>query len=261
MLQFFYQEEIADTTSRPYNMKDAYLFDSSGNTVERTIYNTDRFDSRNVYKYNKDNKTIETRTYAEDGSFLFTTYNIFDSTGNQIEEGERHADGSIMRRRIFKCDEHRTVVESESDGKVSRFENKYDDEGVLTGKKVTFDDGNKGRVEWKHDSVGNMLEEGQYFMDGVLFHKAEYVFSSLNLLTKMKITDKDNKVMIIEYSYDSQGNLLETYGRHTDAGRRVKLSVVSYEYDKENNWTKRVTRDAEGKVTEVAIRNIGYLMR
>jgi hypothetical protein len=258
IIQFSYQEEVADTTARPYSLREYYLFDTSGNMIERTIYNTDRFDSRNVYRYNKDNKITETHTYAEDGSFLFTTYNVFDAVGNLVEKGERHADGSITRKSTYKFNEQRNIVESESDGKVSKFDSKYDSEGTFIGGKITFDDGNQGRIEFKHDSVGNNVEEGRYLLNGFLIQKKEHVFDSLNLLIKTKITDKDNKVMILEYLHDSHGNFTESYERRTDRGERVKLWGVKYEYDAKGNWTRMITHDAEDKITGVAIRHIRY---
>jgi hypothetical protein len=246
---FIYQEEVNDTTS-PYQMKEVYSFDTSGNTIERISYNSDRFDSRNVYKYNKDHKNIAVLTYGEDSALILTAYKVFDSTGNLTEEGQR---GNITHKTTYTFDEHNNVITSDRDGEITRFDNTYDNEGIVTERKMTFNDGKEGKEKLKYDSLGNTLEGAKYFMNGKLFYKVEFSYNHLHLPTTRKTTDKDNNVLIVKYAYDVHGNLIEHY-----ENQRARVFSISYEYDGTGNWIKSIRRDAVGQVQEVAIRGIMY---
>jgi hypothetical protein len=251
VIEFTFNKEVADTTITGYVVKDHYSFDSSGNMAERTIYNSDRFDSKSEYFYNKQNKTTEIRYYAEDGSYNFKEYYIFDVHGNLLESGENHY-GSIARAKTFKYDEDNSVIESTVDGKVTRYENTYDKEGLLSSQLVSFDTGIKGVEKTEYDSVGNLLEKGRYYTDGTLFYKMAYVYDEYSLPIKTTTTDKDNKVTVFNSVYDSHHNLTE----NTEMSQ--KISHMSYEYDSKGNWIKKTTRDEDNNISSVMTRRISY---
>jgi hypothetical protein len=136
--------------------------------------------------------------------------------------------------------------------------NTHDEEGIMIAQRSSIN-GHEAKIEWKHDSIGNLLEEGQYLDDDdVLFSKKKYVYNSRNLLTKITTTDKDNKIMILEFSYDSLGNFIENYGKYPRTSNRYKIYSTNYEYDHSGNWTRRITRDIKNVITEVVIRGIVY---
>jgi hypothetical protein len=127
LTQFTYRTDVKDTTDADYELKEYYSFDASGNTTERIIYNSTIFDSRNVYKYNQENKNIEMANYAEDGSFNFSNYNVFDSLGNLVESGERHANGTVLNKKTYKYDKYNHMIESIINNNTSKFSNIYDE--------------------------------------------------------------------------------------------------------------------------------------
>lgn len=260
--QFQYNDVSAtDTTSVPFALKEYLSFDKAGNMVERIIYDSIGFDSRNVYMFDASGKTIRIGNYAEDGAFRFTQYNTFDTAGNLLAKGERHADGSIVNEEVFEYDEYGQKVTWIKPGKELpvKFKNQYDEEGLLAQQEIFYREGGNadGRTVWKYDNLGNTIEEAHYVGDEH-FSTLTTEYNRRRQPVRMTKLDRDGTSRTIQCSYDAHGSAVEEIQRDNDTGMRIQLYKHRYVYDKTGNWTRSELIDGKGHSVQVVIRKILY---
>ena len=92
--------------------KYIYKYDSNGNQIEWSMYNSDgSFFSKTIYKYDSNGNEIESSRYDSDGSLLWKTISQYDSNGNEIEWSWYNSDGSLEEKNIYKYDSKNRTIE------------------------------------------------------------------------------------------------------------------------------------------------------
>ncbi len=74
-----------------------------------------------IYKYDSNGNQIEWSMYNSDGSLESKTIYKYDSNGNIIEESGYYSDGSLLLKSIYKYDSKNRIIESISYDLESKF--------------------------------------------------------------------------------------------------------------------------------------------
>lgn len=256
ILQFSYNGPAADTTDPDFEMRESFHFTSTGNLTTQIIQRESVGLSRTSYKYNKDNKWTEMS--CEDDFADYTNYNIFDSNGWLIEEGERYADGSTSRKLVSVYDQSGGVIKTIITGLVTDFKNTYDKAGLLVAQQAFVKGQLSASSTWKYDSIGHLIEKARYAADGSLLSKTATSFNKFHLPDSMSIIKKGYEDNIQEFRYDSTGHEISQSTKDPKTGVRISKWTFSYELDAQGNWTKCLMYDDNQEVMITTIRKITY---
>lgn len=132
----------------------------------------------------------------------------------------------------------------------STIEYLYNEKGYSIGEVQNSETGDSYRSETKYDSIGNVIEQVQYFpLDKVT---ARHVFSydeKQNLTTQYRYGEKDSLYWKIDYRYDSTGNVVE---ENTYSPADFLSSKLVYSYDVKGQ-EKCLGYDSQGKLFSVEI--------
>ena len=134
-------------------------------------------------------------------------------------------------------------------GKVSE-EIYYDEYGELQNKTM-IKHISKNEIDFESfNSDGEKTVHGKYIQEGGKIMKQSYTFI-------MQDNDED-ETYTISFEYDKEGNLI--YQKQTNKKGEI-VSYVKFEYldfDKKNNWTKRLMYEDDDEPKNIAIREIEY---
>ena len=211
-----YEYDAADNSigvTDPSGNKVGMRYDSMGRIVQ--VINADG--SHTDFSYDANGNLL--KEISSDGSTKTYTYDANDEvTSEESSNGE-----SITYERDALG---RVTKEAYKDGTEVTYE--YHPElGLLTKKKDEL-----GRiVTYEYDKVGNLLKES--YSNG---QSATYTYDSMNRKTSVL----DIKGIKTTYIYDANGNIL----KETEE-KNGKTREKSYEYDTNNNMTKKI--DFDGK--------------
>ncbi len=181
--------------------------------------------------------------------YLFQNFQVlYDEKGNMIEENRYKSDGSLDRKSIYKYDKKGNVIEGnkyESDGSLdSKNIYKYDKKGNKIEENRYKSDGSLDeKYTFKYDEKGNMIEENRCKSGGSLDKKYTYKYDNKGNMIEENRYKSDNRLESRNiYKYDDKGNMIEddwTYILFNGEEKITKRSYT-YEYDKHENWTKRI---------------------
>lgn len=188
----------------------------------------------------------------------------FDENGNKIEENNFNSKGQLHYKLIYKYNEKGNLFESSSlpnkYGK-SKQTYHYNTKGKLT--KINYYRNEKFFMEdyYQYDDKGNLIDYSSWTADpkklqwqthfkyneqGNLIEKEHHRSENNSYVETFKYDDKGN-IIIIEkgadekttYVYDEKNNVIQkTYYNEKD---EIQRSLnFEYEYDNNDNWTKRV---------------------
>ena len=169
-----------------------------------------------LYSYTAGNQLMKITCSATDG----TTENYectYDQNGYLIKEHSVYGDGSTSTYE-YAYDENGNqtkMVITESSGYFYSGEYTYDAEGREI-KSVITDDYGTSTYENVYDAEGNLIKEIMTDESGTTIY--ENVYDAEGNRTKEIMSDENgNAFTIYEYSYDEQGNLLETTIKEGDS--------------------------------------------
>ena len=189
----------------------------------------------------------------------------FDENGNKIEENNFNSKGKLHDKRIYKYNEKGNLFESSSlfnenettkqiyhyntKGElmsINYFRNEeffmedyyqYDDKGNL----IDYSSWtvNPKKLQWqtnyKYDEEGNVIEKD----DDNWVTTYEYDDKG-NKIVEKQINKHDDGVYKSMYRYDKDENLIEKIEENSRKGEIQSSLNFKYEFDKNDNWTKRI---------------------
>jgi hypothetical protein len=252
--------EFASETSM-YSSITRTFFDKQGNVSTIQIFDYKGAPQwRLIYKHDSRGNTIEEHVYQYSEVLLRKHINKFDESDKLIESSVLDGSGNVSNK---------IVIQPEVDG------------GQFITTFTTVRGGFVKTMECIINKEGDTLEYVQ-FNNRSLVRKVSHQYDNTNRvettedkpiekerrITHYKYDDRNNVSEQVEldgsllilsketFSYDEKNNLAEirTYGI---MGSLVDLVSYSYEYDKESNWTKRVTYQNKTPVT-VTLRQLEY---
>lgn len=239
---YTYTGIVKDTSNPAFVSRETDFFDSAtGNFKERIIYAADRFESRETFRHDAQNRKIATLSYTEIGGYQFTMYNQFNEKGNLEEEGQRQANASLLFNITYKYDEQGNVTEiqsSKAGEEKTSFKNIYDREGVLEKQLVTIEKKGSAKITYKYDSAGHLVEYKRLLKGDKLFSgiATEYNRQGLPISTLEENQGKPTVRNTCEY--DQYGNITKQTTQHD--GAAPTIIQVSYTYDAQGNWVQAV---------------------
>jgi hypothetical protein len=247
--QYRYDEKFGEHI-QTFKSKNVYNYNSDGNPMESSRYNSDGTLLRKIF-YNTNGDIVERLRYNSNGLITKRTMNQYDSVGKKVNQSE-YEKGVLTRKTLYNHNsegnlteildynpngllETRTVYKLNSDGedirKTSYYSNgsqdvstyKYDSQGnKIEWSILPHDDGTFGFTEKrKFDSSGNVTSILKYRSDGVLYSK-------------------------YGYSYNSSGEILESYFEDYDEYSGPSSTKYDYVYDSNGNLIKKNSYDKDG---------------
>ncbi len=143
--------------------------------------------------------------------------------------------------------------------------NMFNDKGLLI-ERIDLDSNLQSKSTYLYDDKGNRVESNRYDSAGSLDYKWTYLYDDKGNQVEANRYDSDGIDFKLTYLYDDKGNQVEfnmydldgsldsksTYlyddkGNETESKRYFSwndvsfyLSIISYDYDNQNNWIKRV---------------------
>jgi len=188
--------------NRVRNM-ETYLYDKQNNLIENIQYfGRDTMVGRDYFKFNENGKVIEHKGFDSDGMVRdLETYN-YDMKGQLIDKDRYSNNSTVNHQNIYKYDERGNLTEDmqlkESGDMAKKDVYTYDANSKKTGH-TTFEDnfytrdtydskGNKvktvtnskglydGKVIYRYDNKGNLIDKISYDQLNKAFEKTEYVF-------------------------------------------------------------------------------------
>lgn len=239
---YLYKGTVKDTSDAAFVSRETDYFDSiTGNFNERIIYSTDRFESRETFRYDAKNRKIATLSYTEIGGYQFTIYKQFDEKGNLEEEGQRQADASLLFNTTYKYDDQGNVTQiqsSKAGEENSSYKNIYDREGVLAKQLVTFEKKGEGKITFKYDTAGHVIEYKRLLKGDKLISGITTEYNGQGLPISILEENHDKPSVRTTSQYDQYGNItLQTIQRDASPS---KMIAVRYTYDAQGNWIQAV---------------------
>ena len=111
---------------------------------------------------------------------------------------------------------------------------------LITETSFASDNKIRGVTKYKYDNLQRIVEYNYYDNNGNLDWSRKCNYDDNNkLLESISIYSKEN-TRKKEYKYDDYGNINEESEYNSD-GSLEQRTVFEYYYDKNNNWTKKIT--------------------
>ena len=198
-----------------------YAYDSHGNLIRQTVYD------------------------ADDGHLTYTYEYEYDNQGNKLREMRYNGSGDRLERNDYIYDNQGILVQIEdisSSGDINRvIKYVYDNNGNAIRADKIWKEGGVDWIEFAYDAQGNKSKElFCYPGDRAYSYLIEYNYNEHGLLESQLEYEDLKGIMSIEdleglsidakyrneYSYDSQGNLIE-YTRY-NTNQATKHYVYEY---------------------------------
>lgn len=254
--EYVFNGPATDTLSG-YAAKDYILFDSTGKYSERYAYNRDTLSARITFKYNAAGQWTFINYYDVAGTMTFRQFQVYDDKGYLLKEGQINNDGDTTKPREYTYDQYGGLIKEQIPEGTIVFKNTYDDEGILTVRVSSFNKKPGGRTIWEYDSIGYMVNETLYDMNGKPQAWTRNKLNERNLVTLQTIKDLDQPETVTRMEYDSLDNVINTVYIEPTTGVPGSNTRTSYVYDATGNWTRYISHAAGDTLTTI-IRVITY---
>lgn len=229
-----------------------YLFDNSGNIIERNHFRNDTLEFKQIAKYDEKDSLIEFKQYGEDGELGNHFSWKYDKFGNEITCVKRYESGSYYRH-SSKYNSNNKIIDSktfDANGEINRSETYvYDNQNRL----INIISSNAGTSTYKYSSEGNLIEKISFG------YKYTYKYDSLNRLVFENQHYYGNKSTEKSYYYDKVGNLVEeqkTYFRNKTREKTAKY-ITYFQFDSVGNVIKEISNGyRDGKLYNIDVKEI-----
>ena len=219
-----------------------YIYDKSGNLIEINVAtNTDSLTNKYIYKYNKKNKQIENSWYNGEGKLMNRNRFEYDDDEKLVQEIEYLGDGSVNE-----------VQKLEYDKKGNLYS--YYNDNWLTGKttKTFF-----------YDKKGNLIKKEGIQEKNIIGTKCKLIIYTYDEKgNELERKDCDKVISKSDFKYDNNGNIIEEvffgYDKETERVSEKITRRYVIEYDKNNNWIKRINYKNEFTPNTIEERKIEY---
>lgn len=246
----------SENYSKQYNEK-GYLIEkieySSGGTLIKY---------KHIFKYDKKENNVEQNTYYSNDTLYYKIIIRYDKYGNILTENTFDDEGNLESQIKFKYNKRKKIsrIEYDQDKKMEcKNTYKYNEKGLISEDNRFLSDNKLFRkFRYKYDEKGNQIEEKVYDPDDSLIYCNSWKYNDKGFKIEFTYTDiKKNKLSNKHiYNYDEQGNPIE-HTEYDSEGNLVNKDKWEYEYDKENNWTKKI-EFLRGNPRFISIRKIEY---
>lgn len=215
-------------------------------------------------KYDENGNKLEENTRQEaidEGEDVKTTFK-YDGKGYLIERNELYLTSKSETKTSLKNDELGRMIEEKS-SESNKTTYKYDNNGYLI--ETAFWVITKGKIQskytYKYDIKGNLSEMSEYvdFGKGIKLNSTNfYTYDDKANMIENKLDNASFKQFNtkITYKYDDKNNILEQIN-YDATGKLTNKISLKYEYDINNNWTKKTTM-YKGGTPSTTSRKIEY---
>jgi len=225
-----------------------HTFDNRGNLIEREVFEDDGSRStRFVYIYDAKGNKIEYRHYYHTGALGGKTVFIYNDNGKLLSQTYSNGNGSLIWRHLYAVnDKGQTIEDSTYIGETLRYRILfvYDDkERVVQQETLEFNAvpnqrtshaPEPGKIIFVYDDQRNTKEEIKFNKNGFLEKAVLYVYD-----------EKDNEIERVWYESGGSFDDLMRSKEKTRAAQKKLRGIFKgkityrYEYDAQNNWTKK----------------------
>ena len=235
-------------------IKYTYQYDERGNKIEKNRFTPDgKLNMKYIYEYDNEGKLVEFSDLFPDGKLANKYTYKYDERSNLIEYTD-YLGASLDERDVYKYDTNGNEIETiyfDSKGSLKcKWEKSYDKKGNLTEEMFYLSNGELDyKTINKYDAIGNLIEDSSRDSKGKLLLKEIIKYDNLGnkvevnitIPTKFEIDRMSTGKMKVKttFIYDDKGNVLEETTVTTKDFKKFKLNK-KYEYDKNNNWIKRI---------------------
>lgn len=240
-------EILKGQISKNTNSHLYHVFNKNGFNTEVYNYDTSNsenvFDTKNIFEYNNENRLKMKCSSLDGGLFLEEIYR-YDDRGNLMEMIENNSLGKILRTIKYSYNEKGNEIEkniSKPDGSLLfKHVYKYDDKGNRIEWRY-YDSDLKLIYKWKYkyNDKGYFIYGKRIYYNGKSDLKSTYKRNSEGVMVVWKQYGNGTLINNEKYKDDDRGNLIEQ--KILDRfGFVKKIITYKYEYDKNNNWIKRI---------------------
>lgn len=260
-------EKFGELTKEECLGRVVYMFNTKGDVVSKKVYDDLGLVTELSIEYNDDSKPIKGTSY-EDGDIEDVSKNEYDERGYLRHTKVYDDDGDLYSYVDYECDKNGNIINSTEynyDGEMKQLVRQsfnsddrltevltYDPEGELSNK-LTYEYDKKGRIvhqtymfysDWdddyntydytfKYDSKGNVVETLSSWDDGM--DKSIYTFDEHSRCVESVRfeyeDDKWEKVDLMTYKYDDEGNVVRTVEYDVDGRWTEPSRIVEYEIE------------------------------
>ena len=211
-------------------------FDTAGNCVKVSAYDSGEVDSYETCKYEYDLEGNLIKMYSE------SDYDYDDEYDSWYKAYEYDSKNNITEIKI--CDANEELIEYTT----CKYE--YDLEGNVI-KESIYPNGEFGWYHiYEYDLEGNVIKESSYGTDGELGNYQTYEYDTKGNLIRESSYDSDDKGFYDwykTYEYDTKGNLIKKSSYDTDGELG---DYQTYEYDTKGNLIKKSNYDTDGELND-----------
>ena len=234
--EYYHFNDNGFAIERNYGLKWIMKYDSLGNKIEQTVYNTrqDKTEfiwSKKIWIYDKSSKLTEQNFYEKEGTLSQKVIYKYDLIGNLVEQAIYDKNGNIVTKTLYTYDKDGKLIESLF----------YDKDGNNTGK-FQYTYGKNGRIlkENSYTKSSNtdytMDKLYSYDINGNLSQKIEYRISSI-LYNGNKTIKKWTGIE--SYKYNEKSELIEYTNTTGFDDGASSIEIVKYEFDSNSNWIRK----------------------
>ena len=237
------------------------IFDKKGNLISKQIFDYKGVPQwRLIYKYDAKGNVIEEDVYQYSEVLLRKHLNKFNASNKLIESAVLDGNNQVSIKIVIQPEvnggQFVTTFSAARGGFIKTMECILNETGD-TIEYAQFNNRSMIRKVIHHYDNGNRIEttdDKPVEKEREIIH---YKYDDRNNVSEQVILDGSLLIQYREtFTYDDKNNVAEirTYGI---MGSLVNLISYTYEYDKELNWTKRITYENKTPVA-VTLRQIEY---
>lgn len=215
----------------------AATFNPKGDLLEKIRWNDlGKLDTRRIFKYDTVKNLKEEKEVAADGTVYQKFVSLFNALGQEIE----------------------WQMSEKGKGITAKVISTYDAAGhKITDQSFYKKDRPGGETFYQHNEKGLLVERIDKNADGSIDRIHHYSYDDLgNEIVYKNFKRAGDLNRMSHYKYDDYNNLTEEQAFNAD-GSVDALYTYTYEYDGQNNWTKK-TQFVDNKARYVIEREITY---
>ena len=221
-----------------------YLYDESGkNNTSITRRNASNAQQDRIEMKFRGNNMVEKTTYNNQNHPIDIITYDYDEKGNVKGENWFVGIQTVKVRSGYKYDDKNRKIEETRytpEALISRTVYAYNDNDKLVSEE-TF--GTDGKLEYSekfgYDANNNMISQVTYQPAENSRSEEIYTYDKNNNMLSMTFSKSGVVVNKVQYAYDVNNNLIASKGM--DGTGKVRDSrTYKYEYDANNNWTKKI---------------------
>lgn len=239
--RFFYPEKGTGVFIENTANISEKIYDKDNRLVARMMWYDKRQMIRNTttYEYDEKGRLIcechyDSKMYQENGEWMvdpkMSRLFIKDTTTFEENDDGTYAVTTRNRYSYFPQTEHPDLI----------IYKKYNKNDVLIRLEEVSLESHEVNEIVEYDDYGNVIYE-KYDVEKPYENKIEYSYDGDRVKTKTIISVKTGKQTIIDYKYDSKGNLIEQSYRDSKSGTKMK-------YNKKGQLIERISTNSNGEV-------------